>query len=1024
MGFWASQSAAACRAFFARCGILFAVLLCALGFANEAHAQFAPPTVTNVNPNTGPPGGGTTVIITGTSFFGASAVSFGGNPAAFTFNSPTQLTAISPPGAGTVDVIVTAAGGTSAATPADRFTYAAVGSTTSLSSSPNPSSAGQPVTFTATVTGFSPTGTVTFFDGGTQIGTATLTGGTASFTTSSLSVGSHSITARYSGDTNNTPSTSAALIQNVNVPGDSIKLRQMQISATPVIAQISGQAIVGAINNAIDAGFNDNAQTVMPNGGGFTVQVPLDQPPPPNPVRSITGVPSFGSAPGGGGGGGGGSSSGPGSLANGRQGGNGAPPGTRLIDMAVMPLPPGSGMPPIGETQFLPDRVMFQFPPGTTAPDIAAMAQRLGLALVAQDNIGVLGRSIYTFRITNGQSVRAVIRAARAARVNAALQPVYLYERAQDQNNTDPDPDPDAGDATQYVIKKLHLAEAHRITKGDKIVIALIDSAIDFNQPNLAGAITERYDAGCGATAPDAHGTGMAGAIASHGELMGVAPAANIIAICAFGGANNQPQATSVKILKGLDHAIQRGARIVNMSFAGPHDPALSQALQIAREKGVLVIAAAGNKGPKSPPLYPGADPNVMAVTATDENDRLFNGANQGEYVSIAAPGVNVLVPAPDGGVQLTTGTSVATANVSGVAALLIAHKPSLTPEEIRAILVQTAKHLGSRGINRQFGAGLVDPLKALETVVSAMPGPRQASLDSFLASPDGNSKRVEQGFVALGYAGEDGLVVKAAPPAPPREWLAWIDVRGGDFNRNTFGSDLKGTQVNGLAGLTHKITPDFLVGVLGGYEHFDYNSQAFNGVLKGDGWTAGAYLGWRLFQNLRFNLGGAWSDVFVNDAAGLASGNFVGQRWLATGGLTGTFRWQALVLEPSAQAFALWEQENAYTDTLGTLQAARNFTTGRASGGVKAIYPFAWSSTVSLAPYVGVYGDYYFSHDDATTVGVTTVPLLQGWSARVTGGVAMTFAPGATLSAGGEYGGIGGDFQLWTWQARGSVAF
>lgn len=78
----------------------------------------------------------------------------------------------------------------------------------------------------------------------------------------------------------------------------------------------------------------------------------------------------------------------------------------------------------------------------------------------------------------------------------------------------------------------------------------------------------------------------------------------------------------------------------------------------------------------------------------------------------------------------------------------------------------------------------------------------------------------------------------------------------------------------------------------------------------------------------------------------------------------------------------------------------------------------------MSLAPYVGLYGDYYFSHDDATTVGLTTVPLLQGWSARVTGGVAMTFGPGALLSAGAEYGGIGADFQIWTWQARGSVAF
>jgi subtilisin family serine protease len=97
-----------------------------------------------------------------------------------------------------------------------------------------------------------------------------------------------------------------------------------------------------------------------------------------------------------------------------------------------------------------------------------------------------------------------------------------------------------------------------------------------------------------------------------------------------------------------------------------------------------------------------------MAVTATDENDRLFNGANQGKYVTVAAPGVDILVPAPDGGVQFTTGTSVATANVSGVAALLLAQKPSLKPEEVRAILVTTAKHLGSGGINSQFGAGLL----------------------------------------------------------------------------------------------------------------------------------------------------------------------------------------------------------------------------------------------------------------------------------------------------------------------------
>jgi hypothetical protein len=201
---------------------------------------------------------------------------------------------------------------------------------------------------------------VTFFDGGTQIGTGTLAAGTATFTTSSLAVGSHSITAKYGGDPNNVASTSAALTQTVSVPTDSIKLRAMQVSVTPMIAQISGQAIAGAIDSAIDAGFSDNPQALVPNGGGFTFQIPLGQP--------AADIGSVGNRAGGGSGAGtgrpangrqgGSDGADTGSLANGRQGGNGAPPGTRLIDLPIIPLPPGSGMPPIGETRFSPDEVM------------------------------------------------------------------------------------------------------------------------------------------------------------------------------------------------------------------------------------------------------------------------------------------------------------------------------------------------------------------------------------------------------------------------------------------------------------------------------------------------------------------------------------------------------------------------------------------------------------------------------------------------------------------------------------------
>jgi subtilisin family serine protease len=388
---------------------------------------------------------------------------------------------------------------------------------------------------------------------------------------------------------------------------------------------------------------------------------------------------------------------------------------------------------------------------------------------------------------------------------------------------------------------------------------------------------------------------------------------------------------------------------------------------------------------------------------------------------------VDILVPAPAGGMQFTTGTSVATANVSGVAALLLAYKPSLKPEEIRAILVATAQHLGAGGINPQFGAGLVDPLKALELAASEKRASEQDSVKRFLASLDASGKHVDDDFSALGYAGKDRTVTKAPPPAAPsHDWLAWIDVRGTDFSRNTFGSDLKGAQVNAIAGLTRRFTPNFLVGVLVGYEHFDYSSQAFNGVLKGDGWTTGAYLGWRFAPNLRFDAAAAWSDILANNVAGTAAGDFTGHRWLTTGGVTGTYGWQSFVLEPSARVYALWEHENAYTDTLGTLQTARDFSTGRASGGIKLSYPVTWSATTILTPYVGIYGDYYFNSDSAGAPAPGAIPfiVLDGWSARAIGGLTAKFDNGAQLAIGGERSGIGGSFGLWTYRARASLPF
>ena len=195
----------------------------------------------------------------------------------------------------------------------------------------------------------------------------------------------------------------------------------------------------------------------------------------------------------------------------------------------------------------------------------------------------------------------------------------------------------------------------------------------------------------------------------TRGVSIAIAMAAAVLTLAA---ADAGAQGTSINIVKGLEWAVGQGAQIINMSFAGPRDPILEQAIKALKERGIILVGAAGNAGPKSPPLFPGADPNVIGVSATDLDDKTFKGANRGKQVAIAAPGVDIIVPAPDGGYQLTTGTSVAAAHISGVVALMLERNPRLSPAEVRAILTATARKLPQ---NRyEVGAGLVDPVAAL----------------------------------------------------------------------------------------------------------------------------------------------------------------------------------------------------------------------------------------------------------------------------------------------------------------------
>jgi len=375
-------------------------------------------------------------------------------------------------------------------------------------------------------------------------------------------------------------------------------------------------------------------------------------------------------------------------------------------------------IPPPTETRFVKDEVVLQIAGNVTVERLQATVGRLGLTLLASENLAITGSTVARFRITNGRSPAEIIRALAAIQLVAVAQPNYVYTLQQEPGEAAPASRGDTGpkgDAAQYILEKLKISDVHRMVRGGNVPIAVIDSEIDAAHPDLEGVIAQYFSAVGAPEKPDSHGTGMAGAIASHQRLLGTAPGARLLAVHAFSTAAASAQSTTFNILKGVDWSVRQGARIINMSFAGPKDPSLGRALKAAYDKGIVLIAAAGNAGPKSPPLYPGADPNVIAVTATDVDDKLFTGANRGKYISVAAPGVDILVPAAEGEYQITTGTSVAAAEVSGIVALLLERNPKLTPADIRRILTLSAKRLSPGERDNNFGSGLIDPLQALQ---------------------------------------------------------------------------------------------------------------------------------------------------------------------------------------------------------------------------------------------------------------------------------------------------------------------
>jgi len=369
------------------------------------------------------------------------------------------------------------------------------------------------------------------------------------------------------------------------------------------------------------------------------------------------------------------------------------------------------GVPPVNELHYLPGEVVFEAAGTPSDRQITALFNRLRLSRLDTRRIELLDTTFYRARILDGSSVPAKIRALKAERAVRSVQPNHIFTFAQSAQAATGAPT--AADAAQYALAKLRLGEAHGVARGDKVLVAVIDSGIDQSHPALTGVIEKSFDALNSTEGPHSHGTAIAGIIAGHTRLTGAAPAVHILAARAF----SATQGSTISILASIDWAAGQGARVINMSFTGPSDPALGRILAAARQKGAVLVAAAGNAGPKSSPLWPAADPNVIAVTATDYDDRLFAMANRGSHVAIAAPGVDILVATPGESYKMESGTSFAAAFVSGVAALVLERKPQAGPDAVKKVLLSTARDLGPKGRDDQFGAGLMDAYQAVSTV-------------------------------------------------------------------------------------------------------------------------------------------------------------------------------------------------------------------------------------------------------------------------------------------------------------------
>jgi subtilisin family serine protease len=334
------------------------------------------------------------------------------------------------------------------------------------------------------------------------------------------------------------------------------------------------------------------------------------------------------------------------------------------------------------------------------------LAKDYQLENIAEWPVTELGVQCVVFRIPDNHSMEEIIKAVGSDPQVQLVQRMGVFSiYATETQGNDP------YYKLQASMQALQLEDIHRSTTGKGVKIALIDTGVELNHPDLAGQISDHHDF----TKEDfkhfsdKHGTAVAGVIAAVKDngtgIVGVAPGAKVIVLKACWQSKGMTRAScnSFTLALAINRAIKMDVDILNLSLGGLSDPLVEQLVDKAIERGITVVAAdPGSYRPRG--RFPASKENVISVFRAWEQ----SGKNQLENSTVIAPGINILTTIPPATYDFMTGCSFSAAHVSGVVALLLEINSDLTPHDIMNLLVTTRKKAGS------VGAGEVDPLAAI----------------------------------------------------------------------------------------------------------------------------------------------------------------------------------------------------------------------------------------------------------------------------------------------------------------------